>query len=658
MKKIRDKILFVVIILLTIPLLAVGITGIWLNYSSTVDTLYQTMEETAVIAAERVSREIEAYLNVAIDAGCMTRLANSEGTVEGKKEIIDQRMKTHGFVRGNVIGKDGVSLFDGNNYSDREYFQQAMKGNTWISEPLVSKVTGVLTVIIAAPIWENGIQNTEVVGVVYFVPPETFLNDIVKSINVSEHGLAYMLDGSGYTIAHENMDNVTNRENTVQDAASDSSLKALAALEQRMVKGETGRGGYRYGGVSKVMAFAPVEGTNGWSIAVNAPKSDFMSSTYQGILWTAVITAAALLAAAFFALRLANGIGKPIRICTERLKKLADGDLQSEVEQINTKDETKELSEATEKIADTLKGVVEDMAWGLGEVANGNLLVDSKKKELYVGDLQPLAVAMYSILDKLNGTLHQINVAAEQVAGGAAQVSDGAQVLSRGATEQASSVEELAATINEISGYSGNTAERTQEADKQAKFAGDKVELCNHQMQDMLAAMEDIRSKSDEIRKIIKTIEDIAFQTNILALNAAVEAARAGTAGKGFAVVADEVRNLASKSAEASKNTAALIDGTVKAVENGFGYANETADSLSEIVVAAKAVSDGIREIASDAREQASSISQVTTGIEQISGVVQSNSATAEESAAASEELSGQAEMLKELVGRFRLKKE
>lgn len=252
--------------------------------------------------------------------------------------------------------------------------------------------------------------------------------------------------------------------------------------------------------------------------------------------------------------------------------------------------------------------------------------------------------------------MHQINIASEQVASGASQVADGAQVLSRGATEQASSVEELAATINDISRYSTNTAASTLDADKQVQIAGSRVQACDRQMKDMLSAMEEIRSKSVEISKIIKTIEDIAFQTNILALNAAVEAARAGTAGKGFAVVADEVRNLASKSAEASKNTAALIAGTVQAVEKGFGYANETAGSLVEIVDVAKSVSVTVGKISEDAKEQANAISQVTTGIEQISGVVQSNSATAEESAAASEELSGQAQMLKSLVGKFKLR--
>lgn len=656
MKKIKNKILLIMISTLSVSLLIVGITGVWLNYSSTVDTLHQTMMETAVIAADRVSKELDSYLNVAIDAGCMTRLADSRGSVESKQSIIDQRVKLHGFVRGNILGSDGVSIFDGNNYADREYFKQAIQGNAYVSEPLISKISGELSVIISAPIWENGVSGTRVVGVVYFVPREEFLNDIVKSINISENGLAYILDGEGYTIAHNNMDNVKNRENSILDAKTDSSLSALAALESRMVRGEAGSGSYTYGGVSKLLAFAPIPGTNGWSIGVNAPSEDFMDSTYQGILSMIVLLLLSIVIASLLALRLANGIGKPIQLCTERLERLAKGDLESDVVQIHTRDETKALSEATGSICRTLQGIVSDISWGLGEMAAGNLALDSRQKELYIGDFQPLAKAMYDILEKLNDVLGQINTSADQVASGAAQVADGAQVLSGGAAKQASSIEELAATINDISGYAENTAEGTMEADGQSRIAGSKVEECDKQMQDMLAAMNDIRGKSEEIGKIIKTIEDIAIQTNILALNAAVEAARAGSAGKGFAVVADEVRSLAGKSAEASKNTSDLIAGTVQAVEKGVGYADKTARSLAEIVEASKAVSVKIGEIASDTKEQAASIGQVTTGIEEISGVVQSNSATAEQSAAASEELSGQAELLKELVGRFRLR--
>ena len=220
----------------------------------------------------------------------------------------------------------------------------------------------------------------------------------------------------------------------------------------------------------------------------------------------------------------------------------------------------------------------------------------------------------------------------------------------------ASSVEELAATITEIHDHVANNAENAKLASEQAMATTAELEQGKKQMEQMTTAMAQINDSASEISKIIKAIEDIAFQTNILALNAAVEAARAGTAGKGFAVVADEVRNLASKSAEASKNTASLIEATVQAVQEGTGIANETASSMGRIVLASEQAAKLVHEISKASQEQAASIAQVTLGIDQISSVVQTNSATSEECAAASEELSTQSQILKGLVNRFQIR--
>lgn len=265
-------------------------------------------------------------------------------------------------------------------------------------------------------------------------------------------------------------------------------------------------------------------------------------------------------------------------------------------------------------------------------------------------------IAMRDINGRLSSTLSQINQAANQVSAGSDQVSSGAQALSQGATEQASSVEELAATITDISGQVKSNAESALNAKEKSEMAGTEIAASNQKMQELIAAMEEISKSSQEIGKVIKTIEDIAFQTNILALNAAVEAARAGAAGKGFAVVADEVRNLASKSADAAKSTTALIEGAITAVSNGTQLVDVTAKSLLSVVTGTQEVASIVNDISTASAEQASSIAQVTQGIDQISSVVQTNSATAEESAAASEELSGQAQMLNNLVGQFKLK--
>lgn len=367
-----------------------------------------------------------------------------------------------------------------------------------------------------------------------------------------------------------------------------------------------------------------------------------------------VIIIVSAILALILATAVSRGISHPVKACADRLVLLSQGDLHSPVPAATSRDEVGVMLDALGDTTDSINLIIGDIKGGLAEMADGNLAAVSNAE--YKGDFTELRTSIYKILDSLNETLGQINLSSDQVSAGSDQVSSGAQALSQGATEQASSVQELAATIAEISEHIKNNANNAVTASRKSAVAGEEVEASNRKMQELIAAMQEISNSSKEIGKVIKTIEDIAFQTNILALNAAVEAARAGAAGKGFAVVADEVRNLASKSAEAAKGTTALIESAVKSVENGTRLADDTAKSLVSVVDGTREVAALVNKIAEASNEQASSSAQVTQGIDQISSVVQTNSATAEESAAASEELSGQAAMLRELVGKFRLR--
>lgn len=359
-----------------------------------------------------------------------------------------------------------------------------------------------------------------------------------------------------------------------------------------------------------------------------------------------------------FAVYIVRGITKPVSEIDSVARKIADGQLNESIH-YQSRDELGVLAQNFNKTVSRLRDYVnyiDEISSVLDEVADGNLIFHLTYD--YAGEFAKVKQALEHISDSLNQTMTQINQSAEQVSAGSDQVASGSQALSQGATEQASAIEELAASINDISQQVNLNAKNASDASTKAAMVGEQITSSNESMHQMTAAMDQISEKSAQIGKIIKTIEDIAFQTNILALNAAVEAARAGEAGKGFAVVADEVRSLASKSAEASKDTALLIEGSVQAVEKGTQIANSTAQQLIQVVSGAQEIVKTIDVIAEASKNQADSIHQVTQGVDQISSVVQTNSATAEESAAASEELSGQAQILKSLVGRFKLKGE
>ena len=373
---------------------------------------------------------------------------------------------------------------------------------------------------------------------------------------------------------------------------------------------------------------------------------------------TIVIVIMCVISAAFgvfLAITMSNGIVNPVNEMMQASQDVASGNLDANIN-YRSGDALGKLADNLRALTETFRTIINDVDYQLSSMGNGNFAVQSQSPNAYVGQYSRLQSSISQLSVAMSDTLQQIDVSADQVNSGGEQVSSSAQALAQGATEQASSVEELAATISEISNQVDATAGHARNARDENQQSAEQIEICSAHMAELMTAMRDIEGKSQEISKVIKTIEDIAFQTNILALNAAVEAARAGSAGKGFAVVADEVRNLATKSQEASASTATLIEDTVKAVKEGTRLSAETDEALKEVVIRAQKVTGAVNLISEATEEQSRDVAQVTTGIDQISSVVQTNSATAEESAAASEELSGQANLLKELIGRFTLR--
>lgn len=635
-------------------LIAVGAASSALSYRNTVATVDQMMRETAVLAAQRIEQELTAYKNVAMDTGCIQQLSDNDISLEEKRAIIDERVAMHGFQRGNVIGANGISIFDGKDYSDREYVRQAMQGNVYVSEPLISKITGELSIMVAAPLYEDGSRSGKIAGVVYFVPPETFLNDIVSSIQIGNNCRAYMINKSGDTIADITLDTITT-QNIEREAQSDPSLKSRAALHAAMRQGGNGFGSIKAEDGPRFLAYAPVGGTDGWSLAVAAPKSNYLADTYFGILISVLVIAVSIIASIVVAVKLSGNISVPMRACAQRMKLLVEGDLKSPVPQVTGQDETAELTRSTAAMVAGLNTIIDDIDYLLNEMANKNFDIQSSHRDAYVGGFQSILLSMRTLKLELSGTMQQINSSAGQVSSASGQVSTGAQTLSQGAMEQASSIEELAATINDISASAQKTSSAAEEAGRFVGLAGAQLGISVEHVKELNAAMERISGSSQEISKIIAAIENVAFQTNILALNAAVEAARAGSAGKGFAVVADEVRNLAAKSDEAAKATKELIESSIASVREGSQAVDQVTASLERTSQLAGSVSTQMEVVVGAVENQTAALAQVTEGIDQISSVVQTNSATAEESAAASEELSAEANSLKQLVDEFTL---
>lgn len=363
----------------------------------------------------------------------------------------------------------------------------------------------------------------------------------------------------------------------------------------------------------------------------------------------------AIVSGVLLSIYLTKSITAGLKDVQNAAKNICDGNFNVNIK-YTSKDEVGELADNMRKMCKETVAVIKDIDRCFEELSKGNLNLSNDSAYLYIGEYSQINKNQVALVDKLNVIMSDINQSAEQVASGSEQVSAGAQALASGATEQASSVEELAATIQVVAGQIHQNAEAAKSASSKTNETVEAMHSANTKMEELVKAMEEIKERSGQISQIIKTIEDIAFQTNILSLNAAIEAARAGEAGKGFAVVADEVRNLASKSGEAANNTNELIESTVRAVEQGNGLVSEVATMMEQVAVSSGEVQKLNSSISDASAEAADSIVQIDTGVEQISNVVQTNSATAQQSAAASEELSSQAETLKELISEFKLK--
>ena len=525
--------------------------------------------------------------------------------------------------------------------STREYYITVTDGTVNITEPYVDVATGSMVITITAPVYVNG----KIEGLTAIDITIDALSKVVGDYKLGDEGYFTLLTRDNIITAHKDSDNILK---SINDIGVSQNLISLIADNSNEVTE------YTYSN-EKFMGNSVNVGNTEWKIISAMPKDEFTSSTgelIKTILLIYILTIIILSAVMFVILGI---VTKPIKMVTEITNKLAEGELDVSIA-VKSKDEIGALAKSIESLTMRLKSYIsyiDESVNVLDEFAEGNLTIELKYD--YAGEFAKLKNALLHVSDTLKETIGKIKESADSINMNAEQVSAGAQVLAQGTTEQASAIEELSAEINEIYTTIANNAEYAQNAGEKALEASREVEKGNVQMRDMLSAMDEISNSSSEIGKIIKVIDDIAFQTNILALNAAVEAGRAGSAGKGFAVVADEVRNLAQKSAEAAKQTTALIENSINAIYKGTMLADEAGKSLAGIVNKTSETNELINEVVKATSQQTVSVNQIRSGIEQISSVVQENAATAEASAANSEELSGQVQILNDLVNKFKI---
>lgn len=650
MKKVKTKLLTIVIAITALLLISGLISAIAVQYK----TINSSMDTTLTIVADQSSKNIVADLSK-INEKVLNMAASSEfnmsSDILAKNNLIEVA-EAEGVEKVCLYSTKGELLngtFDCDiDIGNTPEFQEVVEtGEARYILP-VKLSDGEYYYILLAPVLDNGTVRR------VFVAPYAYeeLNTIVKNYTIGKNGYIYLINKQGQVISNENLEQAVLSSEPMQLEDNNTESSDVSSLHKKFIEDtENEYCKEKVDGETYLMAKSYSDTLSCFVVASLPMKEIFNLTPIYIIVGCFIVVFIAILL--LISKILSKTIINPLTSSINRIKELAQGNITDPVKIFDSKDEIGEMTRALDETVNSLKFYVSNISEKLNDIADGDLTDRMHGK--FKGDFVKIKATYNTILSSLIDTFGNINSSAEQVNSGASQVSNAAQALSQGATEQASSIEELSATIMDISSEIKLNAQSAKNAADIVKDNNDAITNCNKDMNEMLKAMDEISDSSYQIYKIIKVIDDIAFQTNILALNAAVEAARAGTAGKGFAVVADEVRNLAEKSAQAAKQTTNLIKSSVDSVNNGTKIAKQTADALSKIVENSENINKLVKNISIASDKQADSIVQINSGIEQISGVVQTNTATAEQSAAASEELSSQSHLLKDMVSRLKL---
>lgn len=647
---IRARIIRLTAIMMAVALSIVGIGASLISFSAAVGQSNRAFVSTVSTAAIAVQMEMSAVRGIIQELGMNTTLYDPSVSKTELTDYLRNKAAQYGFISIYATDKKGMNNL-GYDLSEYEFFQVAMSGKAYFSEPMHAEDGKSASIIVSAPIWKDGVYGGEIKGVVCAVIDGSVLSDMMRRINIGETGSMYLINSEGYTIADVDYSLVLNRENSIKEAMYDESLEALAEADSSALRGEAVFDTVKYNGKSQFLYVMPF-GDTGWAIGGIAHAKEYVGSHLYVCIGTVIASIVLMVAAYFVSAGFAWKISRPVVAMTEASKRIAEGDYNINIE-CTSKDELGDMAENFRIMASHTRAVIVDTKRGLEAIADGNFTVRPRAE--YLGVFADIKSAMETIANTLGQTVSSIRETAAQVGTGAVQVAEASSSLSRGASEQAAAVEQMAATIHQINDQERDNADTSQTAKGAVSEVRIGIEQSNDRMERLNSAMGAVSESSGQIHSIIKLIDDIAFQTNILALNAAVEAARAGQAGKGFSVVADEVRNLAAKSAAAVKEITPMITASGDAIAEAVKIADETACALREAVKQTMQAVELMDSINAACGEQSDRLAETTAGVEQISRVVQENSAVAEQSAAASDELAGQAARLRVMLERFKV---
>ena len=588
-----------------------------LSYQTQMQMVQTDVNRASALASENLSNQLQNYMNVTSIAGTDSIIRDSSASISDKEACIDRYVQTYGFTSGNLLDPNAVSLFDGTDFSDRDYVQRALTGEVCVSDITLSRYTGTYGVSIAAPVQS---ASGDITGVIYFRIDNDFMTSIVENLKISRNSSACIVDANNQIIAHENPELIM-----TEAAASNDGI----------------------------CASVPVNNTNGWTLVITAPESDFTGAMTtmirQFVIWDIIAVIAALIIAMLFA----NSMSKSVLTAKNAMLSISQGDLSCSLTKTKRKDELGVLQNTAASLVEMLQHIIGEANQILGSIAHFDLTTGEMNS--YPGAFNGLADSVNAIRQMLTRMIIDIQSSSANVKSGSSQLAEATQLLSEGTVSQTSSIEKLVMDMNNVVDSINQNSENGNLINEQLNTLDTKIQDSSQQMEHLLRIVDQIEEMSSDIQKIVGTIDSIAFQTNILALNASVEAARAGENGRGFAVVAEEVSSLASRSSDASKKTGELIEKCITGIAQAKESADVTASALESIVTDSAEIARSFDSISEATREEARKANSIRMEINNISDVVQSNSSTAQETAASTEALSQQAQTLEAMTSRFRV---